>query len=130
MKTLIVEDDFVCRLVLQGMLASYGESHVAVNGREALDAFKTAAESEKPYDLICLDIMMPEVDGQTALKNIREYEKLQGTLDGCGVKIIMTTALSDSKNVRTAFHEMCDAYITKPIDKLKLMETLKSLCLI
>src|SRR5208282_338399 len=71
MRTLIVEDEFTSRLLLQSFLSQYGECHIAVNGREAVAAFRTACESGQAYDLICMDIMMPEMDGQTAVREIR-----------------------------------------------------------
>lgn len=126
MKTLIVEDDFTSRLVLQTFLSRYGECHIAVNGWEAVDAFRSALESGQPYDLICMDIMMPEMDGQAALRKIRECEEAQGIPSDRGVKIIMTTALDDMKNVFKSFHELCDAYMTKPIDTAKLLGYLQS----
>jgi PAS domain-containing protein len=52
-------------------VASYGECHIAVNGREAVAAFQAALKSGQRYNLVCVDIMMPEMDGQTALKQIR-----------------------------------------------------------
>jgi CheY-like chemotaxis protein len=76
MKTLIVEDDFTSRLLLQEFLKSYGPTHVAVNGREAVDAVRAALEAGERYSLICLDIMMPLVDGHEALRQIR-------SLGGC-----------------------------------------------
>jgi len=124
MKTLIVEDDFASRLILQKFLAPFGETHVAVNGKEALDAFKKEDAAGAPYDLLCLDIMMPEMDGQTCLKNIREYEEEKGKNSSTGAKIIMTTALGDTKNVMEAFHALCDAYLVKPINKSDLINTL------
>jgi two-component system chemotaxis response regulator CheY len=54
MKTLIVEDDFTSRVLLQELLKSYGPSHIAVNGKEAIDAVRMSLEKEEPYDLICL----------------------------------------------------------------------------
>jgi len=125
MRALIVEDDFTSRLLLQKLLAPYGESHVAVNGREALEAFQTARQNQQPYDLICLDIMMPEMDGQTVLKEVRSLEEAAGIQPGCGVKILMTTALKDPQNVMTAFRELCDGYLVKPIDKAKLLKYFK-----
>ena len=77
MKTLIVEDDFTSRLFLQTFLSRYGECHIAVNGREAVEAFRMAADNGSPYDLICMDIMMPEMDGQEAVKQIRALEEAQ-----------------------------------------------------
>jgi len=78
MKTLIVEDDFTSRLLLQGLLQSYGAVHFAVNGKEAVEAVRLALESDELYDLICLDIMMPEMDGQEALRQIRLMEETKG----------------------------------------------------
>ena len=129
MKTLIVEDDFVSRLLLQKILMPFGETHIAVNGKEAIEAFKLALDEKKIYDLICLDIMMPEMNGHEVLKKIREIEQDQSK--GLNhVKVVMTTALSDSKNVISAFKSQCDGYLTKPLDKRKLLEQLHSLDLL
>ncbi len=127
MRALIAEDDFTSRLLMQKLLAPYGESHVAINGREALEAFKSARLKRRPYDLICLDVMMPEMDGQTVLREIRAIEEGAGTRHERRVKILMTTALKDAKNVMTAFRELCDGYLVKPIDKAKLLKYLAEL---
>jgi two-component system chemotaxis response regulator CheY len=130
MKTLIVEDDFTSRLLLQEFLKSYGSSHVAVNGKEAVEAVRLALESSEPYHLICLDIMMPEMDGHQALKQIRGMEEAKGILSTSGAKIVMTTALSNMKNVSQAYSALCDAYLVKPIDRQKLLQELRKLGLI
>lgn len=130
MKTLIVEDDFTSRLLLQRLLLQWGQTHIAVNGREAVEAVRAAWEGGEPYDLICLDIMMPEMDGQTALKEIRKFEEERGILSTQGVKIVMTTALGNMGNVKDAFHNLCDGYMVKPIDKEKLLKNLQTLELV
>lgn len=130
MKTLIVEDDFISRMLLQELLKDYGPSHVAVNGREAVDIVRQALADGQPYDLICLDIMMPEMDGQEALRKIRELEESMGIISSERSRIVMTTALSDVKNVVAAYGSLCDAYLTKPIQKEKLMDELCSLRLL
>jgi two-component system chemotaxis response regulator CheY len=130
MRTLIVEDDFTSRLLLQSFLSPYGDCHIAVNGREAVAAFRAAQESGQAYDLICMDIMMPEMDGQMAVKKIRALEEAGGTLSTNGVKIIMTTALNDAKNVVEAFKALCDVYLFKPIDTGKLLSHLRDLRLV
>jgi two-component system chemotaxis response regulator CheY len=121
MRTLIVEDDFTSRLLLQSLLAPYGECHIAVNGKEAVAAFCAARQSGQAYDLICMDIMMTEMDGQAAVREIRAREEAGGTLSTNGVRIIMTTALNDVKEVVESFMGLCDAYLFKPIDKGKLL---------
>lgn len=130
MKTLIVEDDFTSRLVLQGILKQYGPVDTVVNGREAVETARAALTAGQPYDLICLDIMMPEMDGHAALREIRHIEEQAGIPGADSVKIIMTTALADSKNVIGAFREQCDAYVNKPVNKAKLIEHLTALGLI
>lgn len=130
MKTLIVEDDFTSRLFLQGILQTYGVTHISVNGNEAIEAVRLALAAKEPYNLICLDIMMPEMDGQVALKTIRDMEEKAGILANAGAKIIMETALDDKKSIMSAFREQCDAYLVKPIDREKLVEQLKALGLI
>src|ERR1043166_2151899 len=99
MKTLIVEDDFTCRTLLQALVSPYGESHIAVNGNEALQAWRLAARSQQPYDLICLDIIMPGMDGQAVLNQIRSEEQARGVVSTRGTKIIMTTSLRGMKNI-------------------------------
>lgn len=124
MKTLIVEDDFTSRVLLQQLLAVYGESHVAVNGAEAVKAFVIAQKAGQPYDLVCLDIMMPEMDGQAALQELRAGEEAAGIRSSQGAKIIMTTALDDPHNVMSAFYGLCDGYLVKPIAHEQLVQLL------
>lgn len=130
MKTLIVEDDFISRTVLNEIISVHGKCDNAVNGKEAVEAFKIALEREEPYDLICLDIMIPELTGQEVLKRIREMEENNGIGGLDRVKIIMTTALGDFGNIKTAFKEQCEAYLVKPLNPIKVNETLKNLELI
>ena len=130
MKTLIVDDDFTNRLLLQKILKSSGQSHVAVNGKEAVEAVRAAQEGGEPYDLVCLDIMMPEMDGHEALKRIRAMEEEAGISGPDRVKIIMTTALSDRDNILKSIEEHCDGYVLKPFDKAKLLEKLCQLGLL
>jgi two-component system chemotaxis response regulator CheY len=131
MKSLVVEDDFTSRFLLQTILSLYGECLGAANGREALEAFQTARENDTPFDLICLDIMMPEMDGHEVLRQIRALEMKGETAPAkSGAKIIMTTALSDSESMKQAQRHYCDAYLVKPINKAKLLDLLKSFGLI
>jgi two-component system chemotaxis response regulator CheY len=129
-KTLIVEDDPTSRLFLQQVLKGYGPADIAVNGEEAIEAVQLALGADDPYNLICLDIMMPEMDGQAALRQIRALEESKGIWSSNGAKVVMTTALGDVKNAFSAFSGLCDAYLVKPIGKAKLLEVLRQLALI
>ena len=130
MKYLIVEDDFAARRLLKRYLSDYGDCDIAVDGHEAVEAFRQAMDEKEPYDLICLDIMMPNMDGREALRAIRQIEHEHGTDGLDGVKVIMTTALGDSNNVIGSFREGCEAYMVKPVEKDKLLEEMESLGLI
>lgn len=130
MRTLIAEDEFTSRFLLQKFLSQYGDSQIAVNGKEAVTAFRAARESGQPYDLICMDIQMPEMDGQTAVREIRALEEAGRARSTDGVKIIMTTAQDDAKNVIESFKSLCDAYLFKPIDTEKLLGHMRDLHLV
>ncbi|KHK03582.1 response regulator [Desulfovibrio sp. TomC] len=131
MRVLVVEDDFTSRKILQKILAPYGEVDIAVNGLEAVEAFTQSLDDDNHYDLVCMDIMMPEMDGQTALKQIRALEKGRGITPAAEAKVIMTTALDDPKNVVEAYYKGgATSYVPKPIDKHMLLHLLKSLGLI
>jgi two-component system, chemotaxis family, chemotaxis protein CheY len=130
MKCLIAEDDSATRKLMQRWLSQVSDCDIAVNGIEAMDAFSGALAQGSPYDLICLDIMMPKMDGHQTLEMIRQIEIEQGIATPDSVKVIMTTALGDSKHVMSAFHEGCMAYIVKPVKKQSLLEEIEKLGLI
>jgi len=127
LKILIVEDDFASFKILEEYLREYGDCSVAVNGNEAVEAFKKASEEGSPYDLICLDILLPVMDGHLALEEICQIEQ------ECGikrVKVIMTTAIDDTEDIIKAFKEGCKAYIVKPITNEKLFAEIQKLGLV
>jgi len=126
MKILIAEDDFASRLLLQKLLAPYGEVHAAVNGKQAVQAFHDAELHGAPYGLVCLAVMMPEMDGRQVLEEIRRSEGARGVPPGKGAKIIMTTALKDGTAELAALRDRCDAYLVKPIEQKKLREQMAS----
>ncbi len=126
MRALIVDDEFVSRKVLSAFLKTSFETDIAVNGKEAVTAFTIAHAEGHPYDLILMDIMMPEMDGMEALAIIRtmEHEKKYRPQ----VKVLMTTALDDAKTVIRSFHDgEAAGFIVKPVLKDNLFTELKKL---
>ena len=126
MRILLAEDDYVTRKFMANFLSKYGECDVT----EAVDAFMMALEDGEPYDLACLDIMMPVMDGYQALVGIRNLERDRNIPEDKAVKVIMTTALNDEKNVKMAFDLGCSVYSGKPIDQERFEQALKKLGLI
>jgi two-component system phosphate regulon response regulator PhoB len=100
---LVVEDDLDIRELERYALASNGYTvFEAENGKEALSVLE-----KEPVDLVILDIMMPVMDGLTAIKAIRYT--LQST-----VPIIVVSAKGDESDIITALELGCDDYLTKP----------------
>jgi len=130
MKSLVVEDEFVARCVLQRFLARYGECDVAVDGDEAMNAVTSAIKNSAPYDLVCLDIGLPKLNGQGVLERIRTLELERGVQIGQGCRVIMTTVTTSTTHVLGAFRGGADAYLTKPISLPALSQELRTLRLV
>jgi len=131
MRILIAEDEFSSRKVLEKFLDGYGQCDVVGDGDEAVESFAAAWEEKDPYDLVLMDIMMPKLDGQRALQQIRDFERSKGVLGFGEAKVIMVTALDDPKNVVEAFYEGgANSYLVKPIEKENLDAELQTLGLI
>jgi two-component system chemotaxis response regulator CheY len=124
MRILVVEDDFISRRLLCRYLEPFGSCDIAVNGREAVQAFRQALTRRELYDLVCLDIMMPDKDGLETLREIRTLEDKFGVELDDSAKVMMTTALEDNRSVTKAFRSRCDGYVVKPIDRKKFLQTL------
>lgn len=129
MNVLIVDDDFENRTLLQEFLKPYGGvCHLAANGPEALIAVDGMLDRKTPYDLICLDVMMPDMGGHDVLKKIREMERQRGIGGSDAVKIIMVSALDDAKSImKSLVRGAGDGYLTKPLDLVKMKKVLAGL---
>ena len=80
MKTLIVEDEFTSRILMQNRLARHGECHIAIDGEEAVKAFRMTLADASPYNPICMDIEMPKIERVEAVRQIRALETEDGVL--------------------------------------------------
>jgi len=128
MKILVVDDEiFNCKL-LETILKEYGICSIAMNGNTALQLFEEALEAQIPFDLVCLDIMMPEKDGYEVLRTMRNLEQSKKVAKRS--RIIMVTALEESENKTKAFYENCDGYLTKPVERKLLIEMLNKMNLV
>jgi two-component system chemotaxis response regulator CheY len=127
MKIMIVDDNYDNRLILKKIL----EQHQCIeecDGKQAVGSFVRALHNKEPFDLVLMDIMMPEIDGLSALEIIREVEKKWEIPPGSECKVIMVTALDSPKDVCRAFFKGgATEYIAKPIDKDELRQKIASI---
>lgn len=131
MKCLIVDDDFFGRELLTCILTDYADViDVAKDGAEAVTQFTDALQGGAPYDLVCLDILMPVMNGQQALKEMRRLEKEASSANARAV-IIMTTAVSSVQEIEEAIWEGdCNDYLVKPISQADMLALLNKYKLI
>lgn len=125
MKVLIAEDDVISYRLLEKILAPFGACDIAPDGAEAMRLFELALQAEQPYDLVCLDIMMPKMNGQEVLKAIRRLERERELAEQNEARIFMTTALDSPQNVIEAYYRGgCSGYLVKPIKKQQILDLL------
>lgn len=127
MKILIAEDDYVSRKFLNRFLSNFGECDVAVDGLEAIEVFKKSLESDSMYDLVCLDILIPEIDGLATLKSIRQLEEENRIPKEKRTKVIMTTALHNEDTIFKSYEFGTDSFAVKPIDTVELVKIMKDI---
>ncbi len=130
MKILIAEDDLASRRFITKFMSNYGECDITIDGIEAIEAFIMGLDSNQPYDLLCLDVMMPRVDGIKVLETIREFEKVRGIEESKKAKVIITTALGETSYIKNAYEHGMVQYVCKPIEVDKIENAMKLLGLI
>ena len=126
-KTLIVDDSASVLDIMQAILNDYGIADVsqAVDGSKAVAQFEEALSAGSPYALVFLDIVMPRLDGQEALKRMRAAEKKAKVAPGERATIIMVTSLHSTDDMMHAIIDGdCDDYLVKPFEPAHLLHML------
>ena len=126
MKSLVVDDDFSCTFLYQAQLSQYGQCDTFSNGIDAIKAYETSLNSNHPYDLMLIDIMMPDMNGYEVLKTIREIEEEKLISFPFNVKIILTTGLDDAENrqIEKKLDHISETYLVKSNDPNALIDKL------
>ena len=127
LRMLIVEDERTSQELMKHYLTPLGSFDLAEDGKQALDAIRSAFEKEQPYDLVFLDIRMPGIDGQSALKELRRIEADHSILGQDGCKVVMTSVANDARTIISSFKNQCEAYLVKPFTKEQLYDQIRKL---
>ena len=118
LKILLVDDNVENRYIVKKYLAKYDfEIREAVDGIHAIECFK-----KEKFDITFMDINMPKMDGLTATREIRAWEKQNGLNNAL---IIALSANAFTKEFSKAKDAGCDDYLTKPISRSKLITMIK-----
>jgi two-component system chemotaxis response regulator CheY len=129
-RCLVVDDDELGRVLLVLNLEGIAICDTATNGREALEKY-CASLKNQPYDVIFLDIVMPEMDGHEAAKAIRRMEMERGITPDKGINIIIMSSLSTPDDIIKSYvSAQSAAHLVKPLKPEKLKKTLQQLGLI
>jgi len=127
-RCLVVDDDELGRELIAQYLEGVAVCHMAENGLKAVEMFRTAFEGGDPYDLMILDIVMPEMDGYTAAKEIRLIEKEWGVSINDGLSIIVLSSLNTPGDVIQAYVSAKSvAHLVKPVQPEKLLGIMNKL---
>ncbi|MBN2412667.1 response regulator [candidate division KSB1 bacterium] len=124
MRILVVDDDYVSRTKLKSLLSAYGDCDAVDNGEIALKMFEKAYKESVPYNLITMDIEMPDLSGQEVVHSIRQWELENKVKTSRQVKILMITIKNDVDDIMSSFKEGCEWYLTKPVTPENLREAL------
>ena len=113
MKALIVDDVEMNRELLAIFLEGRADTSFAGTGEEAIKLVEEALRTDSYFDLICMDIMMPGMDGHETLRTIREMEKVHG--DARATVFMVTGSSSPDDMLDALVTGGCDDYLTKPL---------------
>jgi signal transduction histidine kinase/CheY-like chemotaxis protein len=114
MRILVAEDNLTNQRVASLILEPFGaELYFAENGVAAVELFTTGS-----FDVVLMDMQMPQMDGLTATRRIREYEKASGR---ARTPIAMLSANAMEQHVRLATAAGCDGHIAKPVTPTSLI---------
>jgi len=123
MKTLIVDDCALSRQLLIISIEEHSDIDVAANGKDAIVLVKQAIEKKENYNLICMDLTMPVMDGHETMQAVRAMESEAGIARS---KVFMITASSSPDDMVKAITEgECDDYVMKPVMRKAIRKLLK-----
>jgi CheY-like chemotaxis protein len=123
LSVLVAEDNEINALLMRSLLTRLGHHAVVCsNGEEAVESWLSARSGGAPYDLVLMDIQMPQLDGIETTKRIRDLEA-----GGRQTPILALTANTLAEDRYACFEAGMDGFLIKPLDREKLADALAGL---
>ncbi len=126
-KSLVVDDENISRMKMKKILEKFSSCMDVKSGTEAFEICRKNLERKKHFDLITLDVSMPDMNGTEVLARIRDMEKTNKIPPEERSKILMITSHADKETVTACIQSGCDGYIIKPFSPKNIMDKLQQI---
>lgn len=125
MKSLVIDDQVTARMLLKCLLEDLGPVAEGTSATSGISTYRAALRSDKPFDLVCVDLGLPDRNGLEVVREIRAAEAAQGMMPGDGAKVLVITASDDPLHEDAARGQRVDAFLKKPLSYDVLKDALQ-----
>ena len=125
-RALIVEDEHVAREKLKMLMSKFSDCKTVETGEDAIRSFSDSLHSKHYFNVVLLDIGLPDMNGKAILNKIHQLEKEKGVAPEDKTKIIMVTASAAGQALFGSIHDNCDDYLLKPVNEAILRDKLNA----
>ncbi len=127
MRSLVIDDEFMAGMKLAELLKPHGSCRTAVTANQALTLFRSALRAGEPYELVTIDIQLPDMNG---LDLLRALQQAEAESRHPPARKLMVSANGTRDNVRSAACRGCDGFLIKPVQRDALLARLVALGLV
>ncbi len=127
MKVLIIDDEKISRKVLLKQMEGIGDCTAVSDSQKGFALVMKSLREKQPYELITMDVSMPNMSGPQLLSQIRKKEKSMKIKKADRIKIIMVTSRMNISTIKECIGLGCDGYLSKPVNKYQLLGNLEQM---
>lgn len=125
MDILVVDDDNSNRLLMNHILSNIAKIQLAHNGLDAVDMVEKHLKSGSSFDVIFMDVVLPDIDGFETIRRIKSAEK--SLKPNKKSKIVVLTSYDLIHSKWNAIANDCDSFLVKPVEKYKILAQIQKL---
>ena len=124
MNILVIEDDSTTHELIKTILSAYNDVVIEETGMAGIERFTDAMINFTYFDVVMVDLGLPDIDGTYTLKLLKRFEKVKAINSSNQAKIIAMTATADENKVKECLMSGCSGFIIKPVTKENLNKAL------